>query len=347
MEGLITMKKAIFKISFVIFILLILAACGSDNEKEEAAGKDDNEEGISTSEDEKDSSKETNESPEDNYEQYRDNVEPVNDEGDTEIWFKGESTRDDDEVVIFGQTNLLPGSELHVNPTGEASSFSGWDKATVEKDGTFYAENDIPSDFDDQLLQKITFTPEDQDDDIKDHYQPEKEKLEGPFTYLEEDTDDDELTKTAMVDLEFPEDQAQSTVKIEEPDWDKPDDYGSTEVWMEADIDKDDDYVYVEGESNLLEGTEIAATYKIPDKVQIGYNDFPTVNPDGSFEAEIKNPEKENDMDEYAVQLEVKPSNNDWPNVIEAYGENGEHFEGSLTEKQDDSTSIVKEIEVK
>lgn len=74
-------------------------------------------------------------------------------------------------------------------------------------------------------------------------------------------------------------------------------DYGPTDVWIDAEIKKDDDYVYIDGKSNLLEGTDVSASYEIPDKIQIGYNDAAEVHLDGSFEAEIKYPEKKNDID--------------------------------------------------
>lgn len=319
-----------------------------DNENEEGSNTaENNQADESTTSNENNVNDADKESHKDEYEAYRAKVGPVDDEGESDIWFEGESTLENDEVIVYGQTNLLSGSKLYVNPTGEDSSFSGgWSNATVEDDGTFYAENEIPSNFNDQLFEDITFTPEDQEDDIKDHYQPEEEELDGPFTYLDYEEGEEELAKKAKVELAFPEDETQSTVGIEEPDWDKPDDYGSTDVWMEGDIDKDDEYVYVDGESNLLEGTDVSVSFEIPDKVQIGYNDTVKVDPDGSFEAEIKNPEKKEDIDDYAVHLQVGINETDWPNVIDNYGEDGENFEGSLTEEENDETKIIKEVDV-
>lgn len=313
-----------------------------DHESEETTKNTNNENETSKTDDENETSKTDDEKGNDDNQTVE-----VEDQGDANIWFKGKATFDGKDVTVDGTTNLLPGSDLAVLPDGEDATFIGsGNHVKVEDDGTFHFEDGIPSDYDGKVLLEIQFNIEDQDnDEIKEHYKPTQKKLGGPFTYLKKDGD--ELVKTAIAKLEFPKNEDEATLNINAPGWNKPDDYGSSKVWMKAEVNKDKDYVRVKGTSNLLEGTKVAAYYEIPGKTTIGYNDFPEVKPDGSFKAKIKNPEKEKSLKHYSVQLEVRPSNNEWPNVKEAYGEKGEKFKGPLTEKKRDSTSIIKKIKVK
>lgn len=317
-----------------------------ENETEDLNENNNDNDNISENENET----ETNETANDDYEQFRSDVDPVTDQGDPEVWFAGEASLEDGDIKVFGQTNLLPGSKININPTGENSSiFGSANNVYVEDDGTFYSENSAPSDLDDSLLLEIKFDVDDQEDEeVVGHYEPTEENLTGPFTVLDKDIED-KLLRTAFVKLEFPEDEEEATVEITTPDWNRPDDYGSTEVWVEAEIDESDESVHIKGTSNLIEGTRVVGLFDLPGRITIGYNDSENVNYDGSFELEIKNPEEKLDSgEEYVLELRVDPAANDtWPNVIDLYGENGENFEGSLVEKGNDDTVIKKTIDFK
>src|SRR5699024_914469 len=191
------------------------------------------------------------------------------DQGDLNVWIKGEAEVKEDSVVIEGQTNLLEESKLHLKVKAKESAlFGATDTFEVDNSGAFKLETDLPGSVSGAIHINVTFDPTSQKEHIEEHY---ADQLEGNFVRLEENTDDEiyEVIKyrnTVVLDSE------PKTYTIEKPTLNKPDDSGNEEVWIEADISKEADYLVLHVKSNLVERTRISAKAVIPNYMTTGYS---------------------------------------------------------------------------
>lgn len=271
------------------------------------------------------------------------------DQGDYEVWYEGEADRKGKLITVKGQTNLIPESNLLiVMDSVEDTLIGGTDKVQVKDDGTFETELKIPKSSEGLIEVKIKFDPHTDNQPIKDHYGENGEKLKGPFIRLNEES---EMQRNiTLLTLEIPQDESNASAKIEKPEWDKPEDYGSPTVRIdEPDIQKDDKYLYIEGKSNLLEGTRLKGSLDIPNYIVSGLADVADVNPDGSYKLVIEKPSSINklkDIKEYEVVLNVDPSFSQWKSNLETYGVNGEKFLGDYVVDRNGKKEIEKRLSI-
>src|SRR5690606_25238749 len=103
----------------------------------------------------------------------------------------------------------------------------------------------------------------------------------------------------------LPREEGSVEVEITPPTWNKPDDYGSTSIRIEpTKVVKDESYIYVDGTSNLLEGTSLRGRALLPGYITSGFIGHTTVNPDGSFRIIFDNPETDSrikNLEEYEI----------------------------------------------
>ncbi|MFC0238821.1 hypothetical protein [Fictibacillus phosphorivorans] len=314
-------------------IALMVSGCSSN---ESTSGNKENQEQESKSE--KESVKVTDKK-----------VKAPKDQGDYEVWFEGEADRKGKLVTLKGRTNLLPESGLVIwLDSVEGTIIGGRGDTQVNEDGTFKTEMKIPKNSDGLLKVQVKFEPSTDNQPIKDHYGENGEKLKGPFVRLQEELDMQQ--NIILLTLEIPQDESNASAKIKEPEWDKPEDYGAPAVRLdEPDIQKDDKYLYIEGKSNLLEGTRLKGSLDIPNYIVSGLSDVTDVNPDGSYKLIIEKPSimnKLKDVKEYEVVLSVSPADNQWKSNLEVYGVNGEKFMSDYAVDQNGVKEIEKRLSI-
>lgn len=179
-------------------------------------------------------------------------------------------------------------------------------------------------------------------DQTKEHYGEYLEKVTGPQVYITDTHGEFEVKTEFYVDVNLP---MPYTIPIEIPEWgEKPDDYGEPEIWMEADMDSDHRYLYFYGKSNLVEGTQLGGNLRkasgIIDAFSFGHT---RVNPDGTFELRVPYNKLHEGM---FMPIRVEPRSNSWDDVVDVYGENGEHFEGELVVEDDEEQYVELIVEI-
>lgn len=271
------------------------------------------------------------------------NSEHASNQGDFHVWLQGKATLKDKHITVKGTSNLLPGARLTFRLHAVEGVIIGGSKvAIVGEDGTFSLETNIPNNYDYPVIfAELTFQPEHEDEDIQAHYTPSDKKLKGPFVRLYEE--DEELKKQISVHLQLEQKDGGVTVPIEAPKWKKPQDYGSPKVWIETEVREDDEFIYIDGKSNLLEGSYLSGSIDIPGYISFGFSDHVFTNPDGSFRMTIKHPKtKIDNISEYGLDIHFRPSDgNSYRYIFETYGEQGEKLQGELVKKEDLETIIA------
>src|SRR5699024_4999796 len=109
---------------------------------------------------------------------------------------------------------------------------------------------------------------------------------------------------------------------IKAPEWNElPDDYGDPRVWMEADeVTEDGEFFYITGSSNIIEGAMVKAEYG-------NNNSEANILPDGTFEMKL---------DYKELLLLFHPAKyNQYNEIHETYGEEGQKLVGDLVTKHD------------
>ncbi|NEU30513.1 hypothetical protein GN156_06910 [bacterium LRH843] len=239
--------------------------------------------------------------------------------GDFNVYLGGAITETDENFVIEGESNLLPGARVIGEVwVGEEELFAD-STELVDEDGTFHMEIDHHKYGEAEIVVKFQFEGV-QDDAIKRHYGDKGQKLEGPYIYKHKEWDG--VLKKAEVRVAY-DPSEQSELVFTEPKWNElPEDYGDPRVWIEVDdLTEDGEFFYMHGRSNLLEGSTIKASY--------GNNrDETAVNPDGTFDFKIDYEYLEGK--EFII--EFNPNNFQWNEIEEAYGEKGHKLIGNLVQ---------------
>ncbi|RYI27490.1 hypothetical protein EVU96_17045 [Bacillus infantis] len=333
------------KINSLILVILavLLAACG--NSQDEAAGK---KEPVQ----EEEAQKEEQDSAEDE-DSEKEAVETTvlkarEDAGDYDVKLEGEIHRKDQKITVTGTTNLLPGSKLFLYTDPLDGAIIGSAGTTlVEEDGSFTLEDSIPDGYKYPVIYtKIIFKPSASSDEVNEHYSVDGSKLEGAFVRLDEEGGEHQKQIVAVNEIDLS--QPESTVMIEEPEWSKPDDYGAVQIRMETEVTEDEDFIYVNGKSNILEGASVTGGVSAEGYIITGFNDRADVMPDGSFRLVISNPMTEiKDLKSYQVKIMFDPTDGNGLSYIkETYGEKGEKLQGGLIKDENGTNMAVYSFKV-
>ncbi|SES02323.1 hypothetical protein SAMN04487944_11571 [Gracilibacillus ureilyticus] len=255
------------------------------------------------------------------------------------IEMEGQVTYEDHTLTVEGKTNLLPDSNVFVYPQafGGVSFIGVSGSAIVEQDGTFVYETKVPEEYNYGLFVNIRFRPEDSiNDSAKEFYGEYGENLEGPMISLYES--DEKVRKQALTEVYLPVKNGEAITKeIETPEWQVPDDYGDPNVRMDANVTYDDQLIYIKGESNLLEGSELMLTLLSPEGSLTGVNGWASVKPDGSFFTVLDRDSYEEELDSHKFRLIFAPSKYSWETIRNNYGDSGEKITGEhVKEKLND-----------
>lgn len=321
------MKKLL---AVFVVVLLITAGCGKEpaSQPKDSQTQKNSQQTESTAENE----------------DTKEGKEKRNDQGDTNILIEGDIVYKDHKLTVEGETNLLPDSLLKLS----VDSISGFligthDTVRVAEDGSFQLETALPTDYSHPYAYvEISFEPGPYlSQEIIEQYQEDGERLEGPFIRLFEEND--KQKKIVAFNALVPIDEKGTRIPIEPPAWEVPDDYGASEVWLEADVEQDEKFVYIYGKSNLLEGSSVTGFLNVEGYITTGFSDSAYVNPDGSFLLIITHPSTLiKDNKEFTVNIKFSPKDEQsYAYVLDTYGEKGEKLEGSLVQKSDDYTEIL------
>ncbi|MGN7385358.1 hypothetical protein [Sporosarcina sp. SAFN-015] len=334
------MRQRILMVFSALFIIMLLVGCtkNEDDSVTEAADTPEKVEGEEADGEE--------EVPEESEVEI---VKPAEHLGEMEIEFAGTASIEGSEVKVVGQTNLLEGSILFIDMDWvEGTLFGGNNTAIVEHDGSFTYETKLPDKVDGMITLELKFEPAQQNDEIREHYGESGENLEGPFIRQYDYKMKEIVYKKASAIVVLPREEGAVEVEITPPTWNKPDDYGSTWIRIEpTKVVKDESYIYVDGTSNLLEGTSLRGRAILPGYITSGFIGHTTVNPDGSFSIIFENPESNTrikNLEEYEITVETDLYNTLFATAIEAYGENGEKMTGDLIEEEGDGKKAIVRI---
>ena len=333
-------------------LLFFLAACSDSDEKATKEKESENtEEKSEDKAEEKDQPEdeeveEEEESEEVSFE-VNDSTAP-DDQGDLDVWLEGDFQIVDHKIIVKGKTNLLPESRLYLNTEAvEGVIIGGNDSVIVEGNGSFEIEAGVPDDFEGLLHIELSFESGNQTEEITEHY---SEGITGSFARIYYDTYEDQVLGKATFHKTILFDGEEQSFAIEEPVWEIPEDLGDANVWIKPNIEKFEDYVVVNIESNLVEDTFVRATGIIPNYITSGFVGTSYINPDGSATIYIKDPEKDDrikDLQEYEIKLEVDPADgNNGKQVTDAYGEAGEKLLGELVVEQGEGKAINQKITI-
>lgn len=332
---------------FILLVfLLLLTGCTKESSKQTNDNINETiEESENTSSDKKKEETEENNS--------KKKVEPKllktrDDAGDFHVIIEGDITLQDKTVTVKGTTNLLPGSKLYFYLDPLSGFIIGTaDTTLVKDDGSFELKDYLPDGYTDPVVYaRLVFDPAASSSEITDHYQELGEPLEGPFVKLSE-TYEGDLKKEIISVTEIELNKENVVIPITQPQWEKPQDYGSRNVWLNAEVFEDEKYVYVNGKSNLLEGASVSGYLHMEGYIATGFSDRANVNPDGSFQLVISNPKSRiKNLKGYELNLSFSPDNgNNLKYISETYGEKGEKLEGNLLVNKDGLNEIIYKLQ--
>src|SRR5690625_357086 len=258
--------------------------------------------------------------------------------GSMDVYLGGKVIEKGDKILIEGDSNLIEGSRLIGKVVVDDNEVLSDTTELVDKKGRFLMELEHHQYGDAEVVVTFDFLESLQEPEIMELYGEGGDNLEGPFVYLQEHWDVDQINKKAEVRLSLHADEGETKHAFAEPDWEKvPDDYGDPRVWFEVDdITEDGEYFYVNGRTKLLEGTRINGWYSD----RSSSSDRTRVNPDGTFNFKIEYKYSE---DPYFM-IRFDPYDQ-WEMIRETYGYDGEKLVGNLVETSSDSQYLIAEIE--
>jgi len=322
-----------------IFIAVLLVACSSNNNNKTTENNNDT------------SNVENNVVNKDNF--LNDNIENENNEnsddreefspGDNvELEARVELSEENNELTVEGITNLLTNTSLTAdligNPMGNRDYIDRDIHLDVQADGSFQTSFDLDDDFFQEnngqlLLFSISYDPLESvaDEEIKEVYGKDGENLKGPFVQINESVQE----RNVVYAYEYLVVGSNKTTYIIESDDNKevPGDYGETEIWAEAEITGNDHYhIYVEGSSNILEGTQLLGRYFSDQDKAMSQNLIPSlieVDKYGDFIVPIR---YDSITDDGYVELTSYGSHRTKETTNEVYGEKYENITGNIVE---------------
>lgn len=258
-------------------------------------------------------------------------------QGSLDVYLGGNVIEKNDSILVEGESNLLENSRL----TGEVITNDGEvlsdTSEVVDKKGDFMMEMDHHNYGEAEVVVTFDLVNSAQEEEVVEHYGKGGEKLDGSYAYVSEHWEVNQVNRKAEIRLSLKADNDESKHAFKEPDWDKrPDDYGESRVWFEVDdITNDSDYFYLNGKTNLLDGSLISGSYsEEPDVAET------RINPDGSFEMEIEYRYSE---DPYFV-IKFNPSGQ-WESIRKNYGFDGEKLVGQNITSTGNNLSVEEKVE--
>ncbi|MCK0471683.1 OmpA family protein [Halalkalibacter sp. APA_J-10(15)] len=346
----------------LLFIVFFTVGCGSEQETsldedhqviDETPEEPDVEVDEETKEDQTTDSIEEEESLMEESESVGE-TEPVEDEekrddiGDYSVYMGGEMLETEDQIIIYGESNLLPGArifgEILVGDEDDLVFFNDTSEI-VQENGEFYIELDNHN-LGEETIVRVRFHFDGQQDQaIIRHYGDRGQNLEGPYIYRHQGQvgggNPQNIFNQAMVVASFEPSEEKAIRHFREANWHPiPEDMGDVRVWIEVDeINNDGEFYYLQGRSNLSEGATIFVSFG-----NRGRQDETRILPDGSFYLKVPYEYKEDS----SFTIRFDPSHfTQWNETQERYGSRGQKLVGNLVvpDKYSDKQFIETYIE--
>jgi OmpA-OmpF porin, OOP family len=184
---------------------------------------------------------------------------------------------------------------------------------------------------------------EEKKDKIEAVYGEHGENLKGPFVAKHEILG--EKYQKIFTSLLVSPHGDQTVYKIETPKRGKvPADVGSTKVWIQPELTNDHTYFYVKGKSNLIEGTELTASYFSSGDATLAQNwvsSTTNVVRDGTFSLQIP---YESITENGIIVITSKGNNRHvlQTKMKEIYGENFEKMSGEQVVPNEEGGNMIK-----
>lgn len=332
-----------------LFCLFIVAGCNADKVS------DDNE--VSAEEEDEENKKEEDRELEEKIDQSTDSDEQQESEltdkehestkskdvtlGDYEVFLGGDMEETANFIIIRGISNLLPGARIVGEVSVADEKYFADTTEIVQEDGTFYME--LPHhQLNEETIVTIKFHFDGQQDDaIKRHYGDRGQKLTGDYIYQHKGKvgrgDPQNIFKMAKIETIFEKSEEMAIRQFSQASWYPiPEDQGNPRVWITIDeIKNDENFFYLHGRSNLLEGAQIQGNYNYE-------TIYATVQPDGSFDMKFEYVYK----DEAKFVIKFDPSRwSQWNIIEETYGARGQKLIGELVVQDKYSDRLYVEVE--
>ena len=327
----------------IVFILAIMIGCSSEDEAE---GK------TEPQRDEEPEEEEVVETEaDDGNEELEEEQAPVDEEQMIEgkvIVKESENT-----IRVEADTNLIEGTKVEVSlrrafgildTVGNVSTSKG----EINEDGTVIVDFEIS---DEKFFEKykglyaelaIEVQPEEFiDNETKDTYGPHGENFKGPLVYQYEVFEPKQKLST-IVNILVGDEKTEYAIEIPERE-PLPDDYGETDIWMEAEVvDNDHRFLYVEGKTNILEGVTFSGNYYSDEDAtlsQVWTTTNTYVEPDGTFSLPVR---YDSITEEGYIKIQSAPirSHNTKKMIYSSYGENFEKLSGDVVIQEEDHQEI-------
>lgn len=326
-------RKMILSIGF----LFVLAACSG----EESVNTDDTENEAAmdeaTEEEEAEDPAETDASEE---------AASTNEEFEFEAVIEAS----DDAITLTGTSNLHEGTVISArmfsDPFRIRPPIGTGQRTEVDENGAFTFQFTPPSIEHRFMDVELTMDPSHQPDDLSALYGELGEHLTGAQVYQTETFQREEGQKLYGNKTIFITDD-QKQFHITPPDREEgPSDYGENEIWVETTVTNDHQYFYIEGRTNLIEGTSLKGDYYSSDSASIPQNwvSFKTtVEPDGTFLMRLGYSDLKAEgfiqLESDAMNLNLLPGQ-----AEELYGENYENISGEFVVEDGDGKKLQKII---
>jgi len=272
-------------------------------------------------------------------------------------WIEGEVlvNEEDQLIEVQGESNLVPETEVLITlweqPFVVLRSQMDQETATVQEDGSFRIDVELDDEFfptyNGQYVEvSIEVEPDSTGNNVTEAYGETGEDFSGPLVY-EYEVFDIHHKLYAPVYILVGEEETEYA--IETPELKPlPDDFGETDVWVEAEVvDNDHRYIYVEGESNLLEGVNLFGRYYPTEdstKTHTKEANRMYVEPDGTFRIPVA---YDSITEDGYIEIRSAPDNKHqiMDKIHDAYGEDYEKLSGDVVEEVDDHQEIVLTID--
>lgn len=268
-----------------------------------------------------------------------DNLEDVIEEEttfeiDLDVKIEGLIQVADGKVIIDGKTNAPPGSRIHSSAQNQNVAIANFiDVVEVKKDGTFHFEFEQANEDVHGMLTLSVSDPK-----ALEAYGYHFENVTSNQRYETNQMDHYEIRAyyRLLANAEQPYE-----FEIEQPEWERPEDYGERTIWLTTEATVNEKYIIVEGQSNFIEGTMLHANV-LNEKGMIEPLSFDqaVTKPDGTFTFYIPYQQ----LKPLTVVIEAKMSRNASERPIQLYGKSGELLEGDFVKKDKKETIIEAKI---
>lgn len=333
------MNKAFVLLLLFILSLGVVSGCAENNDNETNSNESENNNLNNSS------------APDENEEVNHSEMEEgaPDDQGEAKVWIEAAFTVTENGIEIIGETNIEPGAQLYINPSSPDYTITSSSHEVVEENGSFTASLPSFDIYDSEIIIDIEFSLEnDSNENFRDIYGEHGEKIEGDYVRIEEDADGN-MSYKAMASASYePVEGEEQLFETATPNWVIPEDYGELEVWMDAEFEKQDEHFYISVTSNLKENTPLNAQFDLPDYIVTGYQQTEPALPDGSANFRLDYPEPiNNDDTEAYINISVDLSEmQNYPSLIEHYGENGENFNREISPEDDSGKIIILVLQI-